>query len=96
MKSNSSFIENIWSANLADMQLISRFNKWIRFLLCVIDIFIKYTWAIPLKDKKGTNVFSKTLDESNRKLNKLWVDKGSKSYNRSTKSWLEKNAIKMY
>ena len=50
------------------MQLISNFNKGIRFLLSVIDIFSKYAWVIPLKDKKGitiTNDFQKILDESN-------------------------------
>ena len=46
----SSFKYNIWGADLADMQLISKFNKEIRFLLCVIDIFIKYVWVISLKD----------------------------------------------
>ena len=61
------------------MQLISKFNKGIHFLLCVIDIFSRYAWFIPLKDKKGitiTNAFQKILDESNRKANKIWVDKG--------------------
>ena len=43
-------------ADLADMQLISKFNKGIRFLLCFNDIFGKYAWVIPLKDKKGTTV----------------------------------------
>ena len=47
----SSFKYNIWGADLADMQLISKFNKEIRFLLCVIDIFIKYVWVISLKHK---------------------------------------------
>ena len=51
-KANSSFIDNISGANLADMQLLSNFNKGTRFLLCVIDIYIKYAWVIPLKDKK--------------------------------------------
>ena len=58
------------------MQLIRKFNKGIRFLLSVIDIFIKYAWAIPLKDKKGitiTNVSQKILDESSSKPNKIWV-----------------------
>ena len=71
------------------MQLFSKFNKGIRFLLCFIHIFSKYTWLIPLKDKKCikiTNVFQKILDESNRKPNKIWVDKGNKLYNRSMKS----------
>ena len=56
------FIENIWHADLADMQLISKFKKGFRFLLCVIDIYSKNAWVIPLKDKKGitiTNAFQK-------------------------------------
>ena len=46
------FTDNIWDADLADMQLISHFNRGFRFLLCVIDIYSKYAWVIPLKDKK--------------------------------------------
>ena len=52
-KAYLSFKDNIWGAGLTDMQLISKFNKRIRFLLCAIDIFSKYAWVIPLKDKKG-------------------------------------------
>ena len=48
----SSFEDNIWDADLADVQLISKYNKGIRFLLCVTDIFSKYEWVAPLKDKK--------------------------------------------
>ena len=80
------------------MQLISKFNKGFRFLLYVIDIYSRYAWAIPLKDKKGitfTNVFQKILDELNRKPNEILVDKGIEFYNRSMKSWLEKNDIEM-
>ena len=82
----STFIDNTWSANLADMQLKSKFNKGVCFLLCVIDIYSKYACVILLKDKnciKITNAFQKILDESNRKPNKIWVDKGNKFYNRS-------------
>ena len=50
------FKDNIWGADLADMQLISKLNKWFKFLLCVIDIFNKYTWVAPLKDKKGASI----------------------------------------
>ena len=70
----SSFRDNIWGADLADMQLLNKFNKGFRFLLCVIDIYSKYAWAIPLKDKKGisiANVFQKVLDDSKRKPNKI-------------------------
>ena len=52
IKVDSTFIDNIWDADLANMQLISKFIRGIRFLLCVIDIFSKYAWVIPLKDKK--------------------------------------------
>ena len=81
------------------MQSISKLFKGIIFLQCVIDIFSKYAWVIPWKDKKGitnTNDFRKILDESNRKANKIWLDKGSEFYNRSMKSWLEKSAIEIY
>ena len=60
-KVHSYFIYSIWGADLADMQLINNFNKGIRFLLCVTDIFSKYAWVIHLKDKKGitiTNAFN--------------------------------------
>ena len=86
-------------ADLADMQLISEFNKSFRFVLCVIDIYRKYMWVIPLKDKMeiaNTNAFQKLLNESNRKSNKIWVYKGSEFYNRSMKSRLEKHDIEMY
>ena len=52
IKDYSGFKDNIWGTDLADMQLISKFNKGFRFLLCVIDIFSKYAWVISLKDKK--------------------------------------------
>ena len=84
----SGFKDNIWGADLADMQLISKFNKGFRFLLCVIDIFSKYAWVVHLKDKKGisiTNACQKMLNKSERKPNKIWVDKGSEFYNNSFK-----------
>ena len=56
------------------MELISKFNKGIRFLLCVMDIYSKYAWVILVKDKKGVtvvNAFQKILDDSERKPNKI-------------------------
>ena len=52
----SAFKDNIWGADLADMQLIRKFNKGLRFLLCVINIFSRYAWVVPLKDKKGFRI----------------------------------------
>ena len=81
------------------MQLISKFNRGFRFLLCVIGIFSKYAWVVTLKDKKGitiTNVFRKILKGSNRKPKKIWVDKGSKYCDSSIKKWLKDNNIEMY
>ena len=85
------FKDNIWGADLADIQLIIKFNKVFRFLLCVIDIFSKYAWVVPLKDKKGVNivnVFQKIFEQSNRKPKKIWVDKGSEFYDSLFKKWL--------
>ena len=95
----SSFKDNIWGVDLADMQLLSKFNKGFKFLLCVINIFSKYAWVVPLNDKIGVsivNAFQIILKESNRKLNKIWVDKGSEFYNMSFKKWLRDNNIEMY
>ena len=75
------------------MQLLSKYNKGIRFLLCVIDIFSKYAWVVPLKDKKGISIvkaFQSILKQSNsRKPNKIWVDKGSEFYNAYFKNGYE-------
>ena len=79
-KVHAAFKDNIWGANLADMQLLSKYNKGISFLLCVIDIFSKYASVVPLEDKKGvsiTTAFQSILKQSNRKPNKIWADKGS-------------------
>ena len=91
----SSFKDNIWGTDLADMQLLSTYNKWFRFLLCFIVIYSKYARVVPLKDKKGiriANMFQKKLNKSKserRKPKKVWVDKGSRFYKRIMKSWLK-------
>ena len=82
------------------MQLISKFNKGFRFSLCALNIFSKYAWVVPLKEKKGISIvdtFQKNLKESNKcKPNKIWVDRGSEFYNDSFKKWLNDNDIEMY
>ena len=80
-------------------QLLSKYNKGIRYLLCAIDLFDKYAFVVPLKDKKGTtivNVFPSILDNSKRKPNKIWVDEGSEFYNNHFKKWLKDNNVEMY
>ena len=70
----SQFKDNIWGVDLADMQSLSRKNKGIKYLLCVIDLYSKYAFVIPVKDKKGisvTNGFNKIIKQSNRKPNKI-------------------------
>ena len=96
---SSSFKDNIWSVDLADTQLISKYNKGIRYLLCDIDLFSKYAWVVPLEDKKGVTIakaFQKILDNSKRKPNKICVDQGSEFYNKSFKKWLKENDIILY
>ena len=96
----SSSKENIWNGDLSDMQLIIKFNKGLGFLLlCVIDLFSKYVWVVPLKDKKGitiTSAFQKNLHESKRKPNKRWVNKTSEFCNSSIKLWLQDNNIEIH
>ena len=81
------------------MQSLSRKNKGIKYLLCAIDLYSKYAFVIPLKDKKGistVNAFDKIIKQSNRKPNKIWVDQGGEFYNNVFKRWLSKNNIIMY
>ena len=95
----SQFKDNIWGVDLADMQSLSRKNKGIKYLLCVIDLYSKYAFVIPLKDKKGisiVNAFNKIIKQSNRKPNKIWVDQGGEFDNNVFEKWLSDNDINMY
>ena len=82
-----------------DMQLISKLNKGFRFLLCVIDIFSKFAWVVPLKYIIGISIvdaFQKILDKSGGKPNKILVDKGSEFYNNSFIKWLKDKDIEVF
>ena len=95
----SQFKDNIWGVDLADMQSLSRKNKGIKYLLCAIDLYSKYAFVIPLKDKKGisiVNAFNKIIKQSNGKPNKIWVDQGGEFYNNVFEKWLSDNDIIMY
>ena len=95
----SQFKDNTWGVDLADMQSLSRKNKGIKYLLCTIDLYSKYAFVIPLKDKKGVsivNAFNKIIKQSNRKPNNIWVDQGGEFYNNVLEKWLSDNNINMY
>ena len=94
----SSFRDNIWGMDWADMKSLRKYNKGIKYLLCAIDIFNKYVWVIPLKEKKWgslINAFQKIISQE-RKPNKNWVDQGSEFYNSPFKTFLKTNNIEIY
>ena len=94
----SSFRDNIWSVDLANMQSLSKYIKGMKYLLCAVDLFEKYACVVPLKDKKGVgivNAFQKIISEG-KKPNKIWVDQGSEFYNNHFKKFLKINNIEMY
>ena len=91
-------IDEIWAADLVEMQQFSKWNKGYKYLLMVIDVFSKYGWIAPLKDKKGetvTKAFSEIFKEG-RKPEYLWTDKGSEFYNKHMKDLLAEHNIKLY
>ena len=67
----SSFRDNNWDVDLADMQSLSKCNKWIKYLVCVIDFFKKYAWVIPLKDKKGITIVNACQKQSQKEENQI-------------------------
>ena len=83
-------IDKIWAADLVDMQVFSKFNRDVKYLLAVIEIFSEYGWLIPLKDKTGKSVASalNTIFKE-RKPEKMWVDKGKEFYNKDVKDLIE-------
>ena len=81
------------------MPSLSGKNKGIKYILCAIDLYSKYAFVMPLKDKKGisiVNAFDKIIKQSNRKPNKIWVDQGGEFYNNVFKKWLSDNDIILY
>ena len=92
-------IDDISSANLVDMQQLKSYNHGFRYNLNVIDVFSKFVWSVPIKDKTGrtiTNTFQSIVKTSKRKSKILWVDNGFDFYNNVVKKWLVEKEIKMY
>ena len=95
----SSFRDNIWGVDLADMQSLSKYTKGNKYLLCTIDLLSKYAWVVPLKDKISVsivNTFKKIIAECKKKTNKIWVHQVSEFYNNSLKDFLKIKNIEMY
>ena len=94
----SSFRDNIWGVDLADMQPLSKYNKEIKYLLCAIDLFSKYAWVAPLKDKIGitiVNPFRKIISKGWKPI-KILVDQGGDFYNNLFKWFLKTSNIEVY
>ena len=92
-------VDKIWTADLVEIQKYSKWNKGIKYLLTVIDVFSKYGWIEPLKDKKTERVssaFEHIFKKSKRKPEKLWTDKGSEFISKHFKDFLKKNNIILY
>ncbi len=84
-------IDDTWAADLVEMGTLSRHNKGSKYLLTIIDIFSKFGWIVPLKDKKGSSVvkaFRKVFRDSSRRPKKLWTDKGREFYNKDVRQFL--------
>ena len=93
-----SFRDNICGVDLADTKSLSKYNKGIKHLLCVIDSFSKYAWVVSLKEKRKVTIvitFQK-ITSKGHKPNKIWVDQGGEFYNQLFKRFLKINNIEMY
>ena len=91
-------IDETWCSDIVEMQKFSRWNAGYRYLLMVLDVYSKYGWIIPLKDKKGETVAQafKTIFKEGRKPQYIWTDKGKEYYNKHVKELLDKNKITLY
>lgn len=92
-------IDDVWGADLVDMREWIKQNKGFKYMLNVIDVFSKYAWSIPMKDKTGKTTleaFRKIAQDSSRIPKHLWVDRGLEFYNKDIDSWLKKNDIVRY
>ena len=80
------------------MQSLSTYNKGIKYLLCAVNLFSKYAWVGPLKDKRGISIFNafQKIISKGRKSNKIWVDQGGEFYSKFFKRFLKINNIEMY
>ena len=92
-------LDEIWGMDLASMESFASYNNGYKYILCIIDVFSKFAWCIPLKNKTAASILTAVKDvvsESKRQPEKIWVDRGSEFYNKDFKSWATKNKITIY
>ncbi len=92
-------LDEIWGLDLASMESVASHNNGYKFILCIIDVFSKYAWCVPLKNKSATTVLDAVKDvvkKSGRSPEKIWVDKGSEFYNKHFQDWAKNNDITIY
>ena len=88
-------IHHQWTADLADMKNLSRYNKGIKYLLTVVDVLSKYAWVVPMKDKTGAEqkrAFESILKKGRKPL-RLQTDKGSEFYNKPFQEYFKQKKI---
>ena len=96
---NAFEIDDVWGADLVEMREWEKQNKGFRYMLNVIDVFSKFAWSIPMKNKTGVTTleaFKEIVKQSSRIPKHLWVDKGLEFYNKYVGGWLKQNGIIMY
>lgn len=92
-------LDEIWAMDLASMESFSGDNDGYRYILCVIDVFSKFAWCIPLKNKTGQSILTSVqsiIKNSKRQPEKIWVDRGSEFYNKIFQTWANKENIVIY
>lgn len=91
-------IDYQWEADLADVQNLSEYNNGIRYLLVVVDVFSRFMWVRPLKDKKAQSIVDAFRDilSGPRQLKAIRTDKGSEFYNRYLKRYLQEKGINIF
>jgi len=91
-------IDEIWAADLIEMQLFSDNNDGVKYLLAIVDIFSKHGWMVPLKQKTGAAISAafQSIFNGGRMPRKMWVDKGKEFYNKDVKLLLESKSCSLY
>jgi hypothetical protein len=95
----ANYRDNIWGADIVDFSDYEQFNYGYKYILCVIDVFSKFAWCVPLQDKSSQTVlkaFKEIIRTSKRKPEHLWVDEGTEFYNKLFEAFLKSQDISMY